>query len=375
MWRDNQKAILPLAELNKVTTRLGTDLSSWKFSVVVGPAQYPFNSLHSNASQSGATPTQDPGSVKTVAVATPPSSELAPRLRMEDLSLPPAKRAKNNAGSPSVQTPSSPSKSAGQAKKAIKRAPSKRKASTNTAPSDAVFKTPTPVEEKPQPGSVDTTMPPPSLGNNAMSTSNASDNALGVKLGSDAVRARIAEEEQGRQEPIDFLERAMSSVRDMLSQKAVEGPNGSGAGPNALDYDATAMFLDALPTAPAKPWQSYITQPKEEVFDYSFFLDASLLEDEDESTAPPTSKGDMQTPELAQGSTVDPSPQSDKAFTPAPPKGAGDAAAHIRIVSPSIQRSDAFLDDGWLGGDYPTLSNWKWDADNQPASWAMETIT
>jgi len=421
VWRDTGMAILPLNELSKAVMRLSADMNSWQYTVhVSAPLLQQVSKSGAQLPVAGSIAAQPTGvapSVSTPVSASPsvrkPGGEhtpadLAPRLRMEDLSLPPAKRTKTQNSSPIASTP--PAKAPAQAKKPAKKAALKRKASVSAANRAAAEVKSSPAGAPATPAE-DTNATPvaTSIQNMAAPTINpavsSEVNALGVRLGEEAVKARLREEEQGRANPIDFLTQSLTGLRNYnaqagLEQQAMDAALGfslPAAYANSSEQWEANVAQSSGPSASkttTTAWQLPQTHPTEEVFDYSYFIDDSALgndeggEEEEQhsgdalgssTTLPQVAKpvatvGIDSTPELVSGSTIDPSPSSDNAITPAATKHGAEHAPFHAGVSPTIQRTDIYGEDGWLG-TLNTPSQLKWDGDNTPALWPMETIT
>jgi hypothetical protein len=413
-------AILPLNDLSKAIMRLSADMASWQYTVHVSAPL--LQQVSKSAAQLPATGVAAPAASISTPISASPSLrkaggdqtpvDLAPRLRMEDLSLPPAKRTKTQNSSPvaggSASTP--PAKTPAQAKKPVKKAAPRRKASVSAANHAAAEAKSSPAGTGATPAEDNKATPvATSIQNMAAQTINpavsSEVNALGVKLGEEAVKARLKEEEQGRANPIDFLAQSLTGLRDYntqagLEQQAMDDALGfslPAVYPHGAEQweasDAQSSGRSASKTA-STAWQGPQTHPAEEVFDYSYFIDDSALDNDEVEDEEQRQSGDIpgsltsqakvaksmaavgidSTPELVTGSTIDPSPSSDNAITPAASKYSAEHASLYATVSPTLQRTDVYGEDGWLA-TLNTPSQLKWDGDNTPAFWPMETIT
>ncbi len=415
IWRETGMAILPLPELSKAAVRLSNDLNNWPITVHVSPhfaqqtaqqaARAGLSGMQAPASH-GPSPSQQsmstvPKGALDLQALTPGGSELVPRLRVEDLSLPPAKRAKGNpqatsspvaSGSPSGSTPNKGQGAGVAGKKPAKKPLPKRKTSVSNNASGDAKPSPaavTPAEEnRVTPSNVVQRMLPPAL--NPV----AEFNALGVRLGEEAVKARLQEEEKGRLNPIDFLSQSLTTLAEFneqsgLAHQAMDEALGFSLPTAWADGDWEMRRVAGAPSSKpttAAAWEVPVTHPAEEVFDYSFFIDDSALNDDDEeeeedefgdkATAGPSkhTSGIDSTPELSTAHAVDPSPASENAITPAATKhGNEHVVMMMPAMSPTVQRNDAFGEDGWLNAYNPT-AGLKWDGDNTPGTWPMETV-
>lgn len=296
---------------------------------------------------------------------SPSEPVIAPRLRIEDLKPPPAKRQKQNPGSGSpvrIKTEVEPSPQ--QTKRPV---PKRRRKPTNSGmplePIDVDVATSTPVDLTVSPvQAADTSLPA------------ATDNVLGVKLEQDA-----------QADPVTYLANQWKRLEGVLSrrdQSALDNVNAD------LEMDLPVPFDDSLATftvrmRAARAARAGVSTAKmpmappavAEGFDYSAFIDFSALDDDGDDESAPTVIA--ATPDLL--GPGDPrfevSPSSEGA-TGTPRHVAPIQPIHHRApigtVSPVQQHVDLFGEDGWLTEGLDE----KWDEgfDPNPSHWNLASV-
>ena len=185
-------------------------------------------------------------------------------------------------------------------------------------------------------------------------------NSLGIsfrQMGSAAVSAHRKEEEDGRVDPLSFLEASMAKLEDVMRT--------SGQTFTGLERDLAMPITPSMHDTrfdPSKQTRSHLQQrPREQdpAFDYSSFIDESAfaMGDDDLESADKAKRLPLpaETPELvpiAPG-VVDPSPTSVVAITPH-----GVQSSNMEdesVYSPKQGNFEYPLgEDGWLDGMDPT---------------------
>ncbi len=177
------------------------------------------------------------------------------------------------------------------------------------------------------------------------------ENALGVRLGEQAMALRLQAEAKGKSDPLQFLGDSLMRLQGILAR------NGETLGTVERDLGFQGGF--ALPD----DWlalgegSSSVQQDlnagtqNNEVVDYSLYIDDSMLGQDEVNAMPSEPAMVTPTPGLDHSSATDPSPESDM-ITPS-----------WRDVPPArspVQSNDAgiFGDEGWLGD---SSSAWRWE--------------
>lgn len=303
----------------------------------------------------------------TTNTPSPGTDVLAPRLRVEDLKPPPAKRqrtmSKDSVASPPVTAaPVAKVKAGNNGHETL----SPLSKSVTVAESPSRMSIPQPIPEKKTPkkkvnkkkAAKDQVDQKPVIA--AEKPKEVVDqNALGIRLGEQAMQARLDQELQGQKDPLAFMASAWDKLQAVLSangQAQADVLTSIATDLNPLNTSYHGLGVQAIPPQP---------QPVEAPFDYSSFIDESALDFMDDLAEQPTTNlqatstptvpsylsGSLisQTPDLVGGgpSTVDPSPPSDFATSPASPTTKMDPT-----YSPVDAKNefDLFNDEnGWLG--------------------------
>lgn len=270
---------------------------------------------------------------------------IPPRLRVEDLKPPPDKRqkqTKDDRSSPAattargmsvgtdgnpptptlLQTANVPSPTT---KKLPRPKPTRRKPSLVAAQkpdmNPKVEKLPPPANASPADPPQEASLTLPQF--TGLADLSAQNNSLGIsfrQMGVAAVAAHRKEEEDGRIDPLSFLEASMSKLENVMRN--------SGQAFTSLERDLSLSFApDGQDTRfdPSRQMQPQLQRrpnEQETTFDYSSFIDESAFGFGDDTEESPHKIGEMQvpaeTPDLLANplGLVDPSPSSVVAITP-----------------------------------------------------------
>lgn len=305
------------------------------------------------------------------------SGVIPPRLRVEDLKPPPSKRQKSNnkddRSSPAATTargmsvgtdgnPPTPTVAQNAVmpspttKKLPRPKPTRRKASMASAVKpDMTAK----VEKLPVINSGPEDAPPPEASLTLPQFTGLADilpqnNSLGIsfrQMGVAAVSAHRKEEEDGRSDPLSFLEASMAKLEDVMRS--------SGQTFTGLERDLCVPITPALhdtrfdPSRQTRPHLQQRPREQDSAFDYSSFIDESAFALGDEDLETPTKlkylQAPAETPELIPNATgvIDPSPTSVVAITP---HGAqSNNTEEESVYSPKQNNIEYPLgEDGWL---------------------------
>jgi hypothetical protein len=326
-------------------------------------------------------PGQTPAAVQRVNSIVPsaaPTTEvngvIAPRLRVEDLKPPPAKRqkqSKDDKSSPASHTfrglsvgtdgnpptptiPQSSSVPSPTTKKLPRPKPTRRKPSVATAPKPELTPIVKPAEKLPTaPDAGPSTTPEVSLTLpqfTGLADKSLQSNSLGIsfrQMGTTAVNARRKEEDEGRSDPLSFLASSMAKLENAMRS--------SGQTFATLENDLSLSFAPDRadnrfdPSKSNQPQLQKRPHEQEVIFDYSSFIDESAfgLGDEEDSK---NKFRDLQipakTPDLVANppGQIDPSPSSVVALTP---HGIQTTSSGFEdVYSPKLQAN--ISSDGWL---------------------------
>lgn len=301
---------------------------------------------------------------------------IPPRLRVEDLKPPPNKRQKQTKddrsspagttargmsvgtdGNPPTPTlPQTANVPSPTTRKLPRPKPTRRKPSVAAAQKpDMNMK----VEKLPPPANARSAEPPqePSLTLpqfTGLADLSAQNNSLGIsfrQMGVAAVAAHRKEEEDGRIDPLSFLEASMSKLENVMRNSGqaftnLERDLSLSFAPDGQDirFDASRQMQPQLQRRPNE---------QETIFDYSSFIDESAFGFGDDIGESPHKPGEMQvpaeTPDLLINplGLVDPSPSSVVAITP---HGAQtNSNEYDNVYSPKPSNVEYPLgEDGWL---------------------------
>jgi hypothetical protein len=401
-WEKNRTAVLSREELMTQLPRIREEVGHLSVALR-GTMGQPSSAEGQSNGNAQAIP--DSAQAKQASLANTPV--IAPRLRIEDLKPPPAKRQKQN---PKVkdEKPSSASgspvkvKAEGESNGNVTSPPSqtkrpqpkRRRKPTNAGmpqePIDVDAAGSTPVDLTASPDKVDNG-PAPAVPARPPILTAAPDNVLGVKLGEQMVQARIKADNDAQSDPVTYLTSQWKRLENVLGrhdQTVLDNVKADLAIDVPVPFDdALGAFTVRMRTAqapfgpssmmphksgPAMPMP--IQQPAvPEGFDYSSFIDFSGLE-EDEESAPTIIAA---TPDLLGpgDARFEVSPSSEGATgTPrqAPPP-IRHHRAPIGTVSPVQQHVDLFGEDGWLTEG---LADSKWDEGFDPNAsyWHLGSI-
>lgn len=335
-----------------------------------GPAQTPA-STSTPVTQSTEKPSQAIPPGPSAAAET--NGVIPPRLRVEDLKPPPSKRQKQNDrsspagttargmsvgtdGNPPTPTlPQTSTEPSPTTKKLPRPKPMRRKPSMAAASKPDI--TPK-VEKLPVPTNVDVTDPSPKAGLTlpqftGLADISAQNNSLGIsfrQMGVAAVAAHKKEEQDGRVDPLSFLEASMSKLQNVMRS--------SGQTFAGLERDLSLSFTPDVhesrydPSRQTQPQLQRRPNEQETTFDYSSFIDETAFGFGDDAEHTPDKAGDLQvpteTPDLLMNplGLVDPSPASVVAITP---HGAHTNTEYDSVYSPKQANVEyPYGEDGWL---------------------------
>ncbi|KAJ9108954.1 hypothetical protein QFC21_000276 [Naganishia friedmannii] len=314
----------------------------------------------------------------STALSAAPTAEangvIAPRLRVEDLKPPPAKRqrqSKDDKSSPASNTfrglsvgtdgnpptptiPQTSSVPSPTTKKLPRPKPTRRKPSVATTTKTEMTPIIKPVEKLPTAPDVGlSTTPEVSLTLpqfTGLADKSLQSNSLGIsfrQMGTAAVNARRKEEDEGRSDPLSFLACSMAKLENAMRS--------SGQTFATLENDLSLSYApdrDDSRFDPSKSNQPQLQKrphDQEVIFDYSSFIDESAfsLGDEEDSK---NKFRDLQipakTPDLVSNppGQIDPSPTSVVALTP---HGITVTSSGFEdVYSPKLQAN--ISGDGWL---------------------------
>jgi hypothetical protein len=270
---------------------------------------------------------------------------IPPRLRVEDLKPPPNKRQKQNKdersspagttarglsvgtdGNPPTPTlPQNANVPSPTTKKLPRPKPTRRKPSMATSSKPEVTAK---VEKLPPPANASPSGPPPEASLTlpqftGLADISAPNNSLGIsfrQMGVAAVAAHRKEEEDGRIDPLSFLEASMLKLENVMRN--------SGQAFTGLERDLSLSFAPDGRDTRFDPSRQTLPQlqrrpnEQETTFDYSSFIDESAFGFGDDTEDSSNKSGEMQapaeTPDLLTNplGLVDPSPSSVVAITP-----------------------------------------------------------
>lgn len=320
---------------------------------------------------------QNPEKPAQPAEVTAPGTNIPPRLRVEDLKPPPGKRQKSNnkddrsspaatnARGMSVGTDGNPptptvAQNAAMPSPTTKKLP--RPKPTRRKPSMASSLKPdmTPkVEKLPVISSGPEDAPPAEATLTLPQFTGLADispqnNSLGIsfrQMGHAAVSAHRKEEEDGRADPLSFLEASMAKLEDVMRS--------SGQTFTGLERDLSLPITPALQdtrfdsSRQTRPQLQQRPREQDSAFDYSSFIDESAfgLVDDDVDSASKLKylQVPAETPELVSNAAgvIDPSPTSVIAITPH--GGQSSNLEEESVYSPKQGNVEYPLgEDGWL---------------------------
>lgn len=371
-WEKHKVAMLQHQHLFESLTRLKTEIGSLT------------QELRAFASSNGGTSSPAAGNA-TPPVAQPPPAEaaskkvdesvLAPRLRVEDLKPPPAKRQKQSTASPkSPSVPAAPEKPKTQTKRPQPKQRKKKEAPANVSvppPSEPidVDAIPTPaVEITASPANITVAGSPKDVkSKSAADASGAAeqappDNRLGLNVAAaQMMQAKLEEEKEAKADPVKFLNDSWKRLEAVLAGRERDAVERVFAD---LQTETDIVFEDGLSSLVARTGMSteavsninpsilpaaVVNEPPES-FDYSSFIDLSALdvcaEQGDQATIDAT-------PDLLSSSDprfeVSPSSEGLAGTPRVTPRV---QTAPIKPMSPPPPRTksiDVFGEDGWLG--------------------------